>query len=111
MTIQKNYSKKFNIFVEELLTDKQSKQQELSKVDKELSDCLHFLEKEKVNATILAKINKRIRELRRKRRNIKNDLSDISNVLNKFKNTKRMNETAECEYSYRTDVLLDIITE
>lgn len=108
MTIEKKYSKKFNAFIEELLTDKMNRAKELSQVDKALSDCLHFLENERVNAAILAKVNKKIRELRQTRRQIKNDLTDINNVLNRFKNTKKMNETTECEYAYRTDVLIDI---
>lgn len=111
MTVEKNYSKKFNAFLDELLTDKVNWKKELSHVDKELTDCLHFLENEKVNAAVLAKVNKKIRELRQTRRQIKNDLTDIDNVLNKFKNTKKMNETAECEYTYRTNVLIDIMNK
>lgn len=111
MTVEKTYSKKFNSFLEELLRDKEKYTSQLSIVDKQLTDCLHFLESEEVNETILEKVAKRIVELRRVRRQIKNNLTDVNNVLNKFKNTKRMNETAECEYQYRTDILFDIISE
>ena len=111
MTVEKSYSKKFNSFLEELLRDKEKYTSQLSIVDKQLTDCLHFLENEKVNEIILEKVAKRIRELRRIRRQIKNNLTDVNNVLNKFKNTKKMNETAECEYQYRTDILFDIISE
>lgn len=111
MTVEKKYSKKFNAFIEKLLTDKKQQTEQLSYVDRQLSDCLHFLENEKANAATLAKVNKKIRELRQIRRQIKNDLIDIQNVLNKFKNTKKMNETVECEYNYRTDILIDILSE
>ena len=111
MTVEKSYSKKFNSFLEELLRDKEKYTSQLSIVDKQLTDCLHFLENEEVNEIILEKVAKRIMELRRVRRQIKNNLTDVNNVLNKFKNTKRMNETSECEYQYRTDILFDIISE
>lgn len=111
MTVEKSYSKKFNSFLEELLRDKEKYTSQLSIVDKQLTDCLHFLENEEVNEVVLVKVAKRIRELRQARRRIKNNLTDVDNVLNKFKNTKRMNETAECEYQYRTDILFDIISE
>ena len=111
MTVEIKYSKKFNIFIDELPVDKENRQKQLSLVDKQLSDCLHFLENAKANAATLAKVNKKIRELRQIRRQIKNDLTDIKNVLNKFKNTNKMNEVAECEYSYRTDILIDILSE
>lgn len=111
MTVTKSYSKKFNAFVEELLTDKEKYTAALSQVDKQLSDCLHFLENEKANAAMLAKVNKKIRELRQARRQLKNNLLDIKNVLGKFKNTNKMNEVTECEYAYRTDVLMEILSE
>ena len=111
MTVEKSYSKKFNSFLEELLRDKEKYTSQLSIVDKQLTDCLHFLENEEVNEVVLVKVAKRIRELRQVRRRIKNNLTDVDNVLNKFKNIKRMNETAECEYQYRTDILFDIISE
>ena len=44
MTVEKKYSKKFNIFIDELLVDKENRQKQLSLVDKQLSDCVHFLE-------------------------------------------------------------------
>lgn len=110
MTVEKQYSKKFNIFVEELLSDKEKYCSDLSMVDKKLSDCLHFLENENANADTIAKVSKKIIELRKERRRIKNNLIDIENVLHRFKSTKKMNESAKCEYNYRTDVLVDILS-
>lgn len=110
MTVEKQYSKKFNIFVEELLSDKEKYCSDLSAVDKKLSDCLHFLENENANADTIAKVSKKIIELRKERRRIKNNLIDIENVLHRFKSTKKMNESAKCEYNYRTDVLVDILS-
>lgn len=110
MTVEKIYSKKFNLFIEELISDKDKCIAALSQTDKQISDCLHFLENEKADAVILAKVCKKIRELRQTRRQVKNDLLDIRNVLNKFKNTDKMNETAECEYGYKTDVLIELLS-
>lgn len=112
MTVEKQYSKKFNIFVEELLSDKEKYCFDLSTVDKKLSDCLHFLENENenANAETIAKVSKKIIELRKERRRIKNNLIDIENVLHRFKSTKKMNESSKCEYNYRTDVLVDILS-
>ena len=111
MTVEKKYAKRFNGFVAELLEEKERNQNLLSILDRKLSDCLHFLENEKANAATLSKINKKIRELRQERREVKNTLIDINNVLNRFKNTKKMNEVSECEYEYRTEILVEILSE
>ena len=111
MTVEKKYAKRFNGFVAELLEEKERNQNLLSILDRKLSDCLHFLENEKANAATLSKINKKIRELRQERREVKNTLIDINNVLNRFKNTKKMNEVSECKYEYRTEILMEILSE
>lgn len=111
MTVEKKYAKRFNSFVEELTIEKEKNQTALSNLDKQLSDCLHFLENEKANAATLAKVNKKIRELRQARREVKNTLIDINNVLNRFKSTKKMNEVSKCEYEYRTEIMLEILSE
>lgn len=111
MTVEKEYAKKFNAFVEELTNKKEECRTAVSAFDKQLSDCLHFLENEKANAVVLAKVNKKIRELRQARREAKDTLIDINNVLNKFKSIKKMNEVSECEYTYRTDIVFDILSE
>lgn len=104
------YAKKYNAFISELLNDRERCRQEHSLVDKQITDILHFLELEKVNAVLLAKANKKLRELTMKRRKIKDNIADIDRVLGKFKNLNIMNEECEPKYTYRTDVIDEIFS-
>lgn len=110
ITIERLYAKRFNTLVNDLVNDKKEYTQMLSHVDKELSDLLHFMENEKLNAAILAKVNKRIRELRIQRRNIKNSITDINIVL-KRTGVKNLQEKVECDYAYRTDCVMELLGE
>lgn len=111
-TIEKIYSKKFNNFLDELETDYNNYKASLSILDKRSSDLLHYLENhEELSREELAIIAEKIALDRRARREIKNSMKDIENVLNKFKNRKRMNESASCDYAERTDVLQELFKD
>lgn len=54
--------------------------QELSNVDLEQQDILHYIENNKLNASGYAKVGKLLKEIRLKRRKIKNDLDKLSTI-------------------------------
>lgn len=64
--------------------------QELSNVDLEQQDILHYIENNNLNAGGYAKIGKLLKEIRLKRRNIKNDLDKLNairdNLTRKYNN-------------------------
>ena len=64
--------------------------QELSNVDLEQQDILHYIENNNLNASGYAKVGKLLKEIRFKRRNIKNDLDKLSairdNLTRKYNN-------------------------
>ena len=54
--------------------------QELSNVDLEQQDILHYIENNNLNASGYAKVGKLLKEIRLKRRNIKNDLDKLNAI-------------------------------
>lgn len=54
--------------------------QELSNVDLEQQDILHYIENNNLNASGYAKVGKLLKEIRLKRRKIKNDLDKLSTI-------------------------------
>ena len=64
--------------------------QELSNVDLEQQDILHYIENNNLNASGYAKVGKLLKEIRLKRRNIKNDLDKLNairdNLTRKYNN-------------------------
>lgn len=54
--------------------------QELSNVDLEQQDILHYIENNNLNASGYAKVGKLLKEVRIKRRNIKNDLDKLNSI-------------------------------
>lgn len=80
---------------------------ELSKVDKELSDILHYIEFAKLNAAQGYKAYKMVKERRIKRRHIKNEMDVLAVILSQnvndiFKNMKnKLNEMDKRTYNPR----------
>ena len=95
--------------------------QELSNVDLEQQDILHYIENNNLNASGYAKVGKLLKEIRLKRRKIKNDLDKLSTIRdnltrkynNKFIEKDIMGaikgietvEKREGKYNNRTNIL------
>ena len=64
--------------------------QDLSNIDLEQQDILHYIENNNLNASGYAKVGKLLKEVRIKRRNIKNDLDRLNairdNLTRKYNN-------------------------
>ena len=81
------YMHKFFTCIEQEINDIS---QELSNVDLEQQDILHYIENNNLNASGYAKAGKLLKEIRLKRRHIKNDLDKLNairdNLTRKYNN-------------------------
>lgn len=68
---------------------------DLSKVDKEILDLLHYIEFTKLNAAQGYKAYKMIKERRIRRRHIKNEMEVLNIILEQ--NTKEISENVKCK--------------
>ena len=88
--------------------------QELSNVDLEQQDILHYIENNNLNASGYAKVGKLLKEIRLKRRKIKNDLDNLTrkynnkfiekDIIGAIKGIEAV-EKREGKYNNRTNIL------
>ena len=95
-----------------LLTEIKAKAKELSEkekiLDKKREECLHFLELEKPNAAIRAKVTKILTDLSQERRTVKEELADLQSVTSKMKTLDLIKETADRGYQYSDEFLTEV---
>lgn len=105
---ERQWAKKFNT----LLTEIKAKAKELSEkekiLDKKREECLHFLELEKPNAAIRAKVTKILTDLSQERRIVKEELADLQSVTSKMKTLDLIKETADRGYQYSDEFLTEV---
>lgn len=105
---ERQWAKKFNV----LLTEIKAKAKELSEkekiLDKKREECLHFLELEKPNAAIRAKVTKILTDLSQERRTVKEELADLQSVTSKMKTLDLIKETADRGYQYSDEFLTEV---
>ena len=82
--------------------------QKLSKMDLKEQDMLHFLEDGKYDAVVMVKLAKQMRELRKARRVVKVEIEQIQSLMATM-NAKKLEAFAHKDYTYRTDVLADLV--
>ena len=85
-TFERQWAKKFNALATEMKARAKILSERERILDKRREECLHFLELEKPNAAIRAKVTKILTDLSQERRQIKEELSDLQAVANKIKN-------------------------
>ena len=105
---ERQWAKKFNA----LLIEIKAKAKELSEkekiLDKKREECLHFLELEKPNAAIRAKVTKILTDLSQERRTVKEELADLQSVTSKMKTLDLIKETADRGYQYSDEFLTEV---
>lgn len=106
-TYDRTWSKRYNDFLKEVNTKRNELIKQESKLDKQREECLHFLELEKPNAAIRAKVTKRLTIISEERRIIKNELSDIQCVYDRI-NGKKLSDSIDLSYNYSDEFLNDI---
>ena len=102
-----DYIEQFNKYVSDINAKYKELFEQLSKVDSEQDDILHFLELETYDAITMMKTTKKLKVVREKRRQIKNELSVIQKIHDKLgcKNIKYVEPNT---YTFKTDVLREI---
>ena len=69
---------------------------------------MHFLELEKPNAAIRAKVTKILTDLSQERRTVKEELADLQSVTSKMKTLDLIKETADRGYQYSDEFLTEV---
>lgn len=108
-TFERQWAKKFNALADEMKARAKVLSERERILDKRREECLHFLELEKPNAAIRAKVTKILTDLSQERRQIKEELSDLQAVANKIKNIEKpIDETVDRGYQYSDDFLTEV---
>ena len=108
-TFERQWAKKFNALADEMKARAKILSERERILDKRREECLHFLELEKPNAAIRAKVTKILTDLSQERRQIKEELSDLQAVANKIKNIEKpIDETVDRGYQYSDDFLTEV---
>ncbi len=108
-TFERQWAKKFNALAAEMKARAKILSERERILDKRREECLHFLELEKPNAAIRAKVTKILTDLSQERRQIKEELSDLQAVANKVKNIEKpIDETVDRGYQYSDDFLTEV---
>lgn len=102
-----DYIRDFNKYCQHI--DKRYKEltEEMSKVDQEQDDILHFLELDTYDAVTMMKVTKRLKEVRARRREIKNEFTMVQAVHSRI-GKPTLTNTVPKKYNYKTAVLKDI---
>ena len=102
-----DYIRDFNEYCQQMNKRYQELVKELSEVDLEQEDILHFLELDTYNAVTMMKVTKRLKEVRSRRREIKNELAMVQPICSRI-GKPTLTNTVPKRYNYRTDVLSGI---
>lgn len=102
----KNYILIYNEFFDDVQTKFDELTKELSDIDLQMQDLLHFIESEKYNGATGSKVLKLLKQCRVKRRIIKDELAHIDKVRHQLKSKVKVDDSKI--YKYRTDVLNDL---
>lgn len=102
-----NYQvEKYNSYRDEIHKRKKQLETMMSHIDLEQQDILHFLENEKCNAAMMAKVTKRLILLRKQRREIKEEWDYVNWIWQRI--TNKMVERKFTGYNYRTNIMKEI---
>ena len=104
-----HYINDYNSYVEKMYKKQTELVSELSKVDKEQEDILHFIELEKYNAATMMKVTKKLKEVRAKRRVIKDELGEVQAICSRIKPYNRKEEERTC--TYKSEILKGVVTK
>lgn len=109
--MSEQYITDFNEYASKIQKRYKELNEELSEVDLEQQDILHYLENEKCSAVTMVKITKKLKDLREKRRVIKNELTVVSVVYARVGGSSKLLKEPDIptEYNYRTEIMKEII--
>ncbi len=105
---ERPWAKKFNALFKEIKARAKELSEKEKKLDKKREECLHFLELEKPNAAIRARVTKILTDLSQERRIVKEELADLQSITSKMKTLDLIKETANRGYQYSDEFLTEI---
>lgn len=104
-TFEREWAKRLNALVTEMKARTKTLAEREKILDKRREECLHFLELEKPNAAIRAKVTKLLTDLSQERRRVKEELADLHSVYSKIKCNDLIKETVNRGYNYSDEFL------
>ena len=99
-----SYVTEFNEYAQKMEALKTELCSQLSAVDKEQEDILHFFEFDTYDAVTMVMVTKKLKEVRQKRRGIKRQLESITPICSRL-GKPNMTDIAQVTWKYKTDVL------
>lgn len=105
--MKNEYVKQYNTFFNELCETKKRLSNELSEVDLQQQDILHFLEFEKCDAVTMVKATKKLKLVRQKRREIKNKYQVVVIMCDRLKSTIKNEDVTNGDY--KTDIIKEFV--
>ena len=104
-----SYIEDFNKYMHDIRKTGKELSDQLSKIDGEQEDVLHFLELASYDAVTMVRVTKKLKEIRSRRREIKNKLAMINKVQSKL----GVHDLAYNEpdtYTCRSEILSEFMT-
>ena len=102
-----NYIEDFNQYVKRITDRNNELSQQLSRVDSEQDDILHFLELATYDAVTMMRVTKRLKEVRERRREIKNEIAIIQKICCRI-GVANLKNNVQDTYTFKTNILYDI---
>ena len=99
-----SYVTEFNEYAQKMEAFKTELCSQLSAVDKEQEDILHFFEFDTYDAVTMVMVSKKLKEVRQKRRGIKRQLESITPICSRLGNAN-MTDVAQVTWKYKTKIL------
>lgn len=104
-----NYIEDFNKYMHDMSKIGKELSDQLSKVDGEQEDILHFLECASYDAVTMMRVTKKLKEIRARRREIKNNLAMINRVRSKL-GVHDLVYNEPDTYTCRSEILSEFMT-
>ena len=102
----KEWIKRYNAFYDEMKERMKELDKQLSNYDLQEQDILHYIELKKCDAVMSAKLMKKLREITANRRIVKEEHISLDSITS---NKRRCNYKPNEAYTFKTDVINDII--
>ena len=98
----------YNTYAQEIAKRKDELQHELSMLDRQTQDLLHFLEFEKCDAIKMMKVTKKLKLIRNKRRDVKDEFSVVYQIWDRTRKSVKFTTKAG-NGNYNTDIVKEFM--
>ena len=104
----KEWVDKYNNLFEDMINRRNELSKLLSNYDLQEQDILHYIEMKKCDAITSAKLMKKLKEVTCARRVVKEEYCSLNSLTTNLKRNKYKNNQ---EYTFKTNVIIDLLEE